>query len=185
MIIELLSLNKIEIHEKVEQRGIGDILEKTIFHELEKAGCNISKASSKRSVEDFSLNIKNVTYLYDVKSHGLNNTFSMPNLISVTRLRKIIEENVELFYIFVSYIQHSLNEIIIQDIVEVPFYHIDWSCLQIANLGKGQLQIKNMEKFQINSQQSREKWYEKLKIEVIKFYEKQLIKTEKQIEFWK
>ena len=66
-------------------------------------------------------------------------------------------------------------------------YELNWDHLAIQNLGKGQLQIKNMEEFLKSPKTalSKEEWITKLKTEAIKFYENLKKKTDKNIQDWK
>ena len=75
------------------QRSIADMIENDIVDQIvEKGGI---RPKSVRTIEDVSLN----DVLIDVKTRDLSREFSMPNLISVDRLKK--NKDKEIAYLFV------------------------------------------------------------------------------------
>ena len=179
-----------KVSENVEQRGVGDILEKRTAELVEHAvGSSYFKPpESKRSIDDFTLVYNKQTQLYDVKTHFRQKKggFSMPNLISVKRLRNdvLIDHTKTLSYIFIHYTREKKDEVVIQDIRVRYIWELDWSILRIGALGKGQLQIANANNDLKFTGEGKEKWFETLKDEVKKFYEKEIEKTGKEIELW-
>ena len=117
----------------LQQRGIADKIE---------SECNIilsssfetQKAKSRRSIEDI---VVNDCYV-DHKTTDMALDFKMPNLISISRLKDIDKP---LYYNFVKY---DSNKKEIVDVMVLNVYELNWEHLKIQNLGKGQLQIKNM-----------------------------------------
>ena len=169
------------------QRSVGD--------KIEYECSNISKryfgdfhidAKSKRSIEDFSI-VKNNQYnFFDVKTHYVQdvNGFSMPNLISVKRLKKLLETNSQsLSYIFVDYTRKGGN-VIIEDVIVKYIWELDWSILSIGALGKGQLQIKDANKKLTFTCIGKQKWFEILKSRVNEFYQKEILKINKELKSW-
>lgn len=133
--------------EGLGQRGYADLIEAEIANQYSK-DAGFRPARSKRSVEDFSVyNDDGVTW-YDVKSFDVDADFSMPNLISVERLRKILADpKQELVYITVYYsVDHDKKSVDVQKILEYNITEIDHSALAIQNLGLGILQIKDAKK---------------------------------------
>ncbi len=162
-------LNDIKIPLGIMQRGIGDILELSILNSIKKLYPNVLGASSKRSIEDFQINESDDITKFDVKSHDIDSEFSMPNLISVKRLNKYYQDNKNhLVYVFVKYTK-SDNSIHITNITVFHIHQLDWKCLHIQNLGKGQLQIKNSHHIIIKDN-NRDEWYMMLKDNIKKFY---------------
>jgi hypothetical protein len=121
-----------------------------------------------------------------VKTHFIQDEgFSMPNLISIKRLNKLLQDDTnELAYIFVDYKRHD-GKVMIENIIIKYIWELDWSILRIGALGKGQLQIKDANQQLKFTNIGRKKWIERLKNEAISFYETELNKTKKEIKFWK
>lgn len=74
------------------QRGIADVLEKNVtnfIRKLESDSIKTFEAKSKRTIEDVKIIQFNKQYLIDIKTHDLGIEFSIPNLISIDRLKKI------------------------------------------------------------------------------------------------
>lgn len=161
----------------IQQRGIADKLEDACNTLIKEHFDNVTIASSRRSIEDISIGD---AYL-DHKSSDQALKFKMPNMISIDRLRKLDRP---LIYNFIIY-NSSKGEII--KTLAMDVYELNWDHLAIQNLGKGQLQIKNMEEFLKSPKTalSKEEWITKLKTEAIKFYENLKKKTDKNIQDWK
>jgi hypothetical protein len=108
----------------------------------------------------------------------------MPNLISVKRLKKLLESNShKLAYIFVDYYRKGGN-VIIEDVVVKYIWELDWSILSIGALGKGQLQIKDANKKLKFTDIGKDKWFEILKLKVNEFYQKEIIKIKRELIEW-
>jgi hypothetical protein len=189
--IEILlkkSLNDFELEDSYGHRSVGDKLEADCAKIVEDSySQNYIKSKSKRSIDDFTLLFNDKSDLFDVKTHFVQSKkgFSMPNLISVKRLKKVLEnQNQSLSYIFVDYIREN-GIVKIKDIHIKYIWELDWSILSIGALGKGQLQIKDANKQIVFTDIGKDRWFEILKIEVVKFYNKQIKKIEKEIINWK
>jgi len=132
--------------EGLGQRGYADLIEAEIASSFQRQYPDtFYPPRSKRSVEDFSLRDETGDHWYDVKSFDVNADFSMPNLISVDRLKKILKDPLQtLSYISVYYsIDHDKKVVDIIDHLVYNVCMIDHSCLAIQNLGLGILQLKN------------------------------------------
>jgi len=185
-------------NKKLMQRGMADLLEVEISDKVESKAEELSKmidkhimfeaAKSKRSIEDFQL-VWNVNEIkFDVKTTE-ENKFSMPNLISIDRLKKYYLKNPNHFivYIFVDYyIECDENNkfIHIRSIKSSFIENISWNCLKIQNLGKGQLQIINKDALEFDVTISREEWFGMLKIKATDFYNDLIKKTKKRLIEW-
>ena len=172
------------------QRGIADIIEvivSDIILNLKDQSIKESyEAKSKRSIEDVGL----ITTDYDdikidIKTHDSESDLSMPNLISISRIKKFYENDKNLLlYVFVKYHTDN-NSIHISEVIVKSIEQIDWGCLTIGKLGKGQLQITNMNDISFNDFLSRKDWMERLSYDVIIYYRSLINKIEtKWIKEW-
>ena len=179
---------ELTVSESLQHRAVGDLLEADSIELVkQKYPELIREASSKRSIDDFSIVDGEKEMLFDIKTHYIQNVegaFSMPNLISVKRLKGVLEDpNKTLSYVFVDYTRVG-DRLTVEDVTVKQIWELDWSMLRIGALGKGQLQIKDANKELTYTDIGRDKWFEILKEEVRKFYIKQIIKTEKEILNW-
>ena len=179
---------ELTVSESLQQRAVGDLLEADSIELVkQKYPELIREASSKRSIDDFSIVDGEKEMLFDIKTHYIQNVegaFSMPNLISVKRLKGVLEDpNKTLSYVFVDYTRVG-DRLTVEDVTVKQIWELDWSMLRIGALGKGQLQIKDANKELTYTDIGRDKWFEILKEEVRKFYIKQISKTEKEILNW-
>ncbi|MCK9447157.1 hypothetical protein M0Q50_09925 [bacterium] len=172
----------------LQQRGVADLIEQKatdLILELKSEHIITEKATSRRSIEDVQIKQNNQLYKIDIKSHESTSDFSMPNLISIDRLKKLyINENNHLIYVFISY--STTNSSTTIETVKVCYVeNLDWSILAIQNLGKGQLQIKNMNnKLILNENVNREEWVETLRTNALDYYTKLITKIEKLRKEW-
>lgn len=173
--------------DNLEQRGYADMIEKLVAEEAKKHNpSEFRPASSKRSIEDFSYHTYSQYAWYDVKSFDVDSEFSMPNLVSIDRLRKVMTSKMEdLIYIFVDYkLDHVNRKVDIQKIEFRPVYTIDPAVLAIQNLGKGVLQIKNMHNSVDKYTGTKEEWMKAISVMAQNFYAKQITKFKKLQSTW-
>ena len=171
------------VNKNLMQRGIADIIEQDVSKIILNLKSRIIKesyeAKSKRSIEDVGL----ITNDYDdvkidIKTHDIESELSMPNLISIARLKKFYENDRNLLvYVFVKYINHGNNVQVTQVRVK-PIEQINWECLTIGNLGKGQLQITDMNKISFQNFMTRKDWMERLSYDAIIYYQKLIDKIQ-------
>jgi hypothetical protein len=182
-----LKLNNFNLSDSYGHRAVGDKLEADVSNIISEVFKNeFVNPKSKRSIDDFSLVTDNNISLFDVKTHFIQNTmgFSMPNLISVKRLKDVLENDLQtLSYVFIDYKRENGN-VLIEDVHIKYIWELDWSILGIGALGKGQLQIKNANKALIFTNIGKDDWFEILKVKVIEFYKKEIIKINKEIKIW-
>jgi len=180
-------LQNFALSESYGHRAVGDKLESdTAYVASQLFNVEFGNPTSKRSIEDFSVLIKNTLHMYDVKTHYIQSTagFSMPNLISVKRLKNVLENNLQsLCYIFIDYKREN-GWVLIEDIHIKYVWELDWSILTIGSLGKGQLQIKDANKKLIFTTIGKDAWFEILKLKVKEFYRKELNKIQKETLVW-
>lgn len=173
--------------DNLEQRGYADMIEKLVAQQAELNNpSQFRKARSKRSVEDFSYQGESTTW-YDVKSFDVDADFSMPNLISIDRLRKVLSDNSQdLVYVFVDYkLDHKNRTVKVEHIEFRPIYTISPSILAIQNLGKGVLQIKNKHNSLDLYIKGRQEWMKLISDMAVKFYDAQIVKFNKLKTTWR
>jgi len=182
---------KFTISKHLQQRGIADLIEGLVADTIIMRH-DATEASSKRSIEDVM--VGDSTYV-DIKTRDVNAEFSMPNLISIERLRKLYSDpKNELVLIFVDYaieteevdeaMYSQIRHAVIKSIEIRPIETIDWSCMHIQALGRGQLQLKNAANPVTLWRLSRLEWMTQLKVESLNFIDKQLTKLCKYRENW-
>jgi hypothetical protein len=160
----------------LQQRGIADKIEERCNLIIKQNFPDVQDPRSRRSIEDITIGD---TYV-DHKSSDEALDFKMPNLISIDRL---IHLDKPLMYNFIIY--NSDDKTIVKNF-SLNVYELNWDHLSIQNLGKGQLQIKNMKEFLQNpkSTMTKEEWIARLKTEAIAFYDKLLSKTTDRKTYW-
>ena len=122
-------LKDFELSESYGQRAVGDKLEADTVDILKEIiPQNLVEAKSKRSIDDFTLVFDGITNLYDTKTHFIQDGegFSMPNLISVKRLKKVLEDDSKtLSYVFIDYIREN-GKVIVKDVHIKYIWELDW-----------------------------------------------------------
>jgi hypothetical protein len=170
------------------QRTVGDLIENKISDILFNSDSELitekREPRSKKSIEDVTLVSDGVLYYIDPKTHDTNSDFSMPNLTSIDKIKKLFSSNEQgLIYVFVSYGLDN-GMVVISDIKVFFIWELDISILGIGALGKGQLQIKNANNELVFTNKGKEEWFEDFKKLVQEYLKKQITKTNKQISEW-
>jgi hypothetical protein len=182
------NLTDFELVDGGQQRTVGDLIESKVSEILKNTSSDliteIRAPRSKKSIEDVTLVSSGITYYIDPKTHDVNSDFSMPNLTSIEKIKKLFLKNTEeLVYVFVSYrIQEGIINIV--DVKVFFIWELDISILGIGALGKGQLQIKNANESLVFTSKGKEKWYDDFKKVVQVYLKKQITKIKKQIIDW-
>lgn len=182
------NLTNFELVDGGQQRTVGDLIESKVSEILRNSNSELITEKraprSKKSIEDVTLVSGGVLYYIDPKTHDVNSDFSMPNLTSIEKIKKLfLNQNEELVYVFVSYgIQNGMINIV--DIKVFFLWELDVSILGIGALGKGQLQIKNANNKLVFTSIGKENWYKGFKKLVQEYLKKQIIKIKKQIIAW-
>lgn len=182
------NLTDFELVDGGQQRTVGDLIESKVSEILKNTSSDliteIRAPRSKKSIEDVTLVSSGITYYIDPKTHDVNSDFSMPNLTSIEKIKKLFLKNTEeLVYVFVSYrIQEGIINIV--DVKVFFIWELDISILGIGALGKGQLQIKNANESLVFTSKGKEKWYDDFKKVVQVYLKKQISKIKKQIIDW-
>ena len=163
VVIPQLSLTQVK--RGLDQRGFASALEKQFTDISKDSFDDCKEASSVKSTDDITIN----GILVDFKSSDVDKKFKMPNLISIAVLKEKYYSE-EILYSFVTYSskQHKVLDSHLFYVWELP-----WEHLKIQNLGKGQLQIKNMKNFIDDignlSTLSKDQWYQEF-ISKVKYF---------------
>lgn len=171
-----------------EQRTYGDLLQSKavdiLFDSKNDLVTETKRAKSKRTMEDVTLISQKKLFYIDIKTHNLDSEFSMPNLTSINRIRKVFNsDKKELVYALVSYVLE--NDMLIVKDVEVFFiWELDPTILTVGALGLGQLQIKDANNELIFTTIGKVNWYSEYVKLVQVYLQKQKIKIEQQILSW-
>jgi len=155
---------------------------------LEEMACAIAqdqfqeqyqKSRSVKSTEDFALVENGHTIYIDVKTRQLGTDLNMPNMISVDKLNKLLDDpHTELYYWMIDYEVRADGSAQVQHTEMRAVWDLPWSALAIQNLGLGQLQIAN---WSAMSQPGlpRAQWHAQLKQEMRAFYTRQASKFQR------
>lgn len=170
------------------QRTVGDLIENKISEILFNSDSELitekREPRSKKSIEDVTIVSGGVLYYIDPKTHDTNSDFSMPNLTSIDKIKKLFSsDEQELIYVFVSYGLDN-GMVVISDIKVFFIWELDISILGVGALGKGQLQIKNANNELVFTNKGKQEWFEDFKKLVQEYLKKQITKTNKQISEW-
>jgi len=130
-------------------------------------------------IGDIDITSDDQFYKIDIKIQDTTKVYSFPNLISINKAKDILtNDNNHIIYIFVEYeIKGENTKITKMNIQKIE--SLDWSYLYIQNLGKGQLQIKNIskEEFKFNNEVTRSQWLNQLKDKAIEYYDSLVLKV--------
>ena len=108
----------------------------------------------------------------------------MPNLVSIDRLKRFYNSDSNfLCYIFVDYkVNSSVATITKIDVRLIE--ELDWDILAIQNLGKGQLQIKNMNNELKFVSIDRNSWMSLLRTNALCYYDNLINKIKRYRNTW-
>lgn len=170
----LLESVEIERPSSGNQRAYADLIEenacalaKTHFASQYKA------ARSVKSTEDFALVENGRTIYIDVKTRQLGKDLNMPNMISVNKLNKLLDDpDTDLYYWLVDYEVTGRGQAQIKHTEIRAVWDLPWAALSIQNLGLGQLQISNWSAMEQKGL-PRDLWHARLKNEMHGFYTRQ------------
>ena len=167
------------IDTNLKQRGIGDLLEGQVL-QIAEAHENYIEPTGIKSTGDFGYIIDCKEILVDVKTNNINATMSMPNLISMKKLLHILEQNDDLYYMFIGYSVLD-NNLTIEHKNIISIYDLDIDALTVGALGNGQLQIKNYLKSynSLYKKQTKESFKKDIQLLYMQFVKKQIKKWTK------
>lgn len=170
------------------QRGFADLVEDAVVrHVIEIAherGERAAPAPTRRSIEDVSVVSGGQKFYIDVKSREAGAQFSMPNLVSAKRLKKLYENDTNtLALIFATYERHGLDIVITRArILEIE--QIAFESLAVQNLGHGQIQLRDGRQEPDIFVGGRAEWMAGLARMVIAFQDRLIEKTLQERSIW-
>jgi len=169
-------------------RSVGDLVEShcALLAKSHFAGRYLP-ARGPRSTEDFTVTDGQSKVHVDVKSHLIRSAagFSMPNLISISKLRSLLsDDSVSLLFLLVDYERLSSGSVKIIRATGAFVWEFSWEMLRIGSLGLGQLQIKNANQPMIFTSIGREKWLGELTVNAAAFYKSQMDKMSCELQKW-
>lgn len=139
---------------------------------------SVFKTDNIRSFENLEIKLENKLYKIDINTHDVEKVISLPSLMSIKRAKDFLSNyNNFITYIFVDYKILSDNDFEIVNIQVQNIETLDWSYLSIQNLGKGQLQMKNIsDKLTFNNNITRREWLTLLNHKGSEYYNNLLLK---------
>jgi hypothetical protein len=118
-------------------------------------------------------------YMFNCITHNLNTHFNCPNLTSVERLKEVYKDGTVYFVILmIEYISDQNGNLIFKNCLLLPIERLDWSCISIGALGKGELQISNSNMIRIFPG-TRKEWMLEFCDRLDSFYPRQIQKLNK------
>lgn len=162
-------------------RATGDALQKLIEEKFESiigGWCaEYSSSFARRAMADLAFRDREGFYcIADVKTHRQETKFNMPALVSVERLARFYEDDMNIFSIIMVRYDVVKNRVPAHDVLFCPIEFLDWGCLTIGALGWGQIQIADSNKIDIHHGQSRKSWMLALCDAVPEFYPREILK---------
>ena len=105
----------------------------------------------------------------------------MPALVSVERLARFYEDDMNIFSIIMVRYELIENRVRAHEVLFCPIEFLDWGCLTIGALGWGQIQIADSNRISVNRGQSRKNWMLALCDAVLEFYPREVLKIEDRV----
>jgi hypothetical protein len=171
-------------------RATGDALQYILEKNFETILGSLSKKYSanfaRRAMADIAfVDVDDLYYIVDVKTHRLDTKFNMPNLTSVERLARFYEDDTNYFVmLMIAYNMDSSVRIRVEKVHFIPIEFLSWSCLTIGALGWGQIQIANANNIVVNHKYSRKKWMLELCDVLFEYYPREIEKIKHRIEYF-
>jgi len=190
-VIELIKLkldpllkNTYQTYENQIDSNIKDIINTNLL-ELNDIGLLVSgKIGNRRTFEDIEIKDDLNLYKIDINTHNIDKVISLPSLMSIKRAKDFLTNyNNFIIYIFIDY-KYIDNKINIINIHVQNIESLDWSYLSIQNLGKGQLQLKNISELTFNNNVTRREWLNILKNKGSEYYNNLLLKITEYKTIW-
>lgn len=151
------------------------------FMHLNDFGYKVYMSMTKRSQFDIEIKNDDKHYMFDIKVYNENSSSSVSNLMSINRIKNTLENNSEIYFIFIKHVDGVITDIQLQ-----PIYSLKWSYILIQNLGKGQMQIKNLSNYtSYDTFKTKEIWLSEFKDRVLTYYDKLILKITENKSDWK
>lgn len=168
-------------------RAIGDIAQVLVsenFEAIVPAGLikNYSSTFARRAMADLAFeDVEKYNYIVDVKTHLRSSKFNMPNLTSVERLAGLYEDEKKYFVVMMLAYDVTPAGLYFDHVNFVPIEFLSWNCLRLGALGKGQIQIANSNKIEINPLYSRRAWMIEMCDALLEFYPREIGKIRERV----
>lgn len=161
---------------------IPEVLSNEIKNILSKFITSFELPTSSKSMANYEFTDKEgLKYYINVITHKQETHFNMPNITSVDRLKKLYNNDRNVFVVLlITYSASKPNENIL-DVRFIPIEFYSWSCLTLGALGSGQIQIKNASDITEIAQNSRKEWMLEFFDRLDEFYVNEADKTVKRI----
>lgn len=135
-----------------------------------------------RHMADVSCGLKDKDCWIDIKTRNVEKGFNMPNITAVKRLDKFYATPTNCFLVLlVEYRLDADGNVVIQAVDLFPVETLDWDCLHIVALGRGQLQIVDAKHIVLNRQQSRQDWLRQFYERLVVFYKREMKKDQRDL----
>ena len=165
-----LNINKSDIKDKITKD----------FKHLDDFGYKVYKSMSKRSQFDVEIKDNDKSFMFDIKIYDDNSSSSVSNLMSINRIKTVLENNNDIYFIFIKYVNGKIEDIRLQSL-----YSLKWNYILIQNLGKGQMQIKNLSDYtSYDDFKTKEIWINEFKEKVLIYYDKLILKITENKSYW-
>jgi hypothetical protein len=167
-------------------RGVGDAVQELLSERFEQVlgdlTAEYSASFARRAMADLAFkDVAGNYHVIDVKTHRADAKFNMPNLVSVERLARFYEEDINVFSVLYVRYTTSGKRVVVDHVAFTPIEWLSWNCLTLGALGWGQIQIANANRFEIVPGTSRRTWMLQLCDELLEFYPKEEQKIAKRI----
>ena len=164
-------------------RAAGDAIQSLVEEKFEAAigdWCKeYSSSFARRAMADLAFKDKEGFYcIVDVKTHRQETKFNMPALVSVERLARFYEDDMNIFSILMIKYEVTGTRARVSQVIFCPIEFLDWSCLTVGALGWGQIQIANSNTINNSPDRSRKNWMLSLCDAMLEFYPKEILKIE-------
>lgn len=161
-------------------RAIGDAAQEFVSIHLKECIppevlSTIENDFTRRSMEDVAFTDKdNHYYAVDVKTHNIDTSFNMPNLVSVQRLAIFYKNNGNYFCMLMVSYKIENEHISYDSCIFAPIENLKWDCLTLGALDWGQIQIANANNILIDKGITRKDWMLSLCDRIETFYEEEI-----------
>jgi hypothetical protein len=137
-----------------------------------------------RHMADVSCVLNGKDCWIDIKTRNVEKGFNMPNITAVKRLDRFYAVPSNCFLILmVEYLLDARGNVAIQAVDLFPVEALDWSCLHIVALGRGQLQIADAKHIVLNRRQPRQEWLRQFYERLVAFYESEMKKDQRDLKW--
>jgi hypothetical protein len=178
------TIRELDIPETV--RTTGDKIPEVLGHQMETILKpyirDFSIPVSNKSIADYEfLDNEGFHNFINVITHREETLFSMPNITSVDRLKKLYENDKNIFVVLLIDYSISKPSKNITNVRFIPIEFYDWDCLTLGALGSGQIQIRKASDITEVENNSRKDWMLEFFERLDEFYVNEADKTVKRL----